>query len=44
MTDKCKNCPTRKAFAKEHDVHFYGEDCPYVCEGDAPPEENNNVE
>lgn len=42
MTDKCKNCPRRKYYAKVYDMHFYGEDCPFVCEGDTPTKEDGN--
>ena len=28
----CKECDLRKAFAIHLDLHFYGEDCPFVCE------------
>ena len=31
MTDPCKQCQTRKAYAKVFDFHFWGEDCPYIC-------------
>ena len=40
MTDKCKDCPRRKYYAKAFDMHFWGEDCPYVCECDTPPKED----
>ena len=40
MTDKCKDCPARKYYAKTFDMHFYGEDCPFECEGDMPPMED----
>ena len=32
MIKPCKNCPTRKMYAKMFDFHFWGEDCPYECE------------
>ncbi len=28
----CKDCPTRKTYAKLFDIHISGEDCPYECE------------
>lgn len=31
MTDKCQNCPIRKAYARQYDIHFYGADCPFNC-------------
>lgn len=27
----CINCHTRKYFAKVYDIHFFGDDCFYVC-------------
>ena len=32
MESPCKNCMERKFYAKAFDMHFSGEDCPYVCE------------
>lgn len=32
MTDKCKDCQVRIYYSKVFDMHFYGEDCPFVCE------------
>ena len=32
MKDPCENCTTRKAYAKAFDMHFWGADCPYVCD------------
>ena len=32
MEAPCKNCQTRKAYARAFDIHFWGEDCPYECE------------
>jgi len=32
MEDPCKNCPDRQLYARLMDIHFWGEDCPYVCE------------
>jgi hypothetical protein len=29
--DKCKDCPTRKYYARCFDIHFYGADCPIEC-------------
>ena len=31
MEDPCKNCPTRKMYARSFDLHFWGDDCPYEC-------------
>jgi len=28
----CTKCQIRKWYAKKFDLHFSGEDCPYVCE------------
>ena len=28
----CESCHTRKTYARLFDIHFFGEDCPYVCE------------
>ena len=32
MEDPCKNCHDRQWYARRLDIHFWGEDCPYVCE------------
>ncbi len=32
MEDPCKNCYDRQWYARRMDIHFWGEDCPYVCE------------
>ena len=32
MENPCKNCMERKFYAKAFDMHFSGEDCPYICE------------
>ena len=32
MKDPCKNCHDRQWYARRLDIHFWGEDCPYVCE------------
>ena len=32
MNRPCNNCQTRKMYARSFDIHFSGEDCPYVCE------------
>ena len=32
MEDPCKNCYDRQWYAMRIDIHFWGEDCPYVCE------------
>ena len=29
--DPCKNCHDRKWYARRLDIHFWGEDCPYIC-------------
>ena len=31
-TMPCKSCEVRKWYAKRLDLHFIGEDCPYICE------------
>lgn len=28
----CEECELRSAFAHEFDAHFWGDDCPYICE------------
>ena len=40
MTDKCKDCPVRKFHAQFFDMHFWGEDCPFVCDRDTTPKED----
>jgi len=32
MTCPCLNCKIRKNFAKEFDIHFWGDDCLYECD------------
>lgn len=32
MTDPCKDCPERQTYARMFDMHFWGSDCPYICE------------
>lgn len=32
MKDPCKYCHDRQWYARRMDIHFWGEDCPYVCE------------
>ena len=32
MNDPCKNCHDRQWYARRLDIHFWGDDCPYVCE------------
>ena len=31
IEDPCKNCPVRKWYAKNFDIHFWGADCPCEC-------------
>lgn len=28
----CNYCSIQKTYAKDWDIHFFGEDCPYECE------------
>ena len=28
----CQRCQLRQYYAREYDMHFYGEDCPYRCD------------
>lgn len=32
MEAPCKNCQTRKMYARIFDAQIWGEDCPYDCE------------
>ena len=32
MEMPCWNCEIRKWYVRRLDAHFFGEDCPYVCE------------
>lgn len=27
----CEKCPDRLYFARQYDIHFWGEDCIYIC-------------
>lgn len=33
IKDPCVHCPTREMYARQFDMHFYGDDCPYFCKG-----------
>ena len=39
----CKSCGKRIYIARVFDVHFYGEDCPYVCKAYDEWRENNGL-
>ena len=28
----CQRCQLRQYYAREYDMHFFGEDCPYRCD------------
>ena len=28
----CRDCEARKAYARDFDMHFSGDDCPYQCD------------
>ena len=32
MENPCKDCPDKQWYAMRFDMHFSGDDCPYVCE------------
>jgi hypothetical protein len=32
MADPCEKCSARLWYTTRLDIHFYGEDCPYICE------------
>ena len=32
MEYPCKKCGSRQWYARRLDIHFWGEDCPYICE------------
>lgn len=40
VIDPCKNCEIRQWYAMKFDIHFWGEDCLYICEEYKRYEEN----